>query len=137
MTGKVDDLFSYWFPDSETKPKDKPLKDTVSNVGGQALSRQALWEPWQPQLGDEVEVWISAECICVYCGDNAHGARWDPAFGYKGTVRDIRRADNVGCRSCGLYIPGHYYLVMGAHMGDELRKAGGWAAAIEMRKVNT
>ena len=97
---------------------------------------QAVWEPWQPEVGDDVEVWISAECVCPYCGEHAHGDWWDPVEGYRGTVRQIRRADNVGCRSCGLYIPGHYYLVAGEHMGEEEgRRAYGWAAAIEMRKV--
>ena len=96
---------------------------------------EALWEPWQPQVGDEVEVWISAECMCPFCGDHAHGQRWDSTSGYKGTVREIRRGDTVGCRSCGLYIPGHFYLVVGVHMGEEVRRAYGWAAAIEMRKI--
>ena len=93
------------------------------------------WEPWAPEVGDEVEVWISAECVCIYCGDHAHGEWWDPVKGYKGTVRRIRRADNVGCRSCGLSLRGHYYLIAAEHMGEDGRRAFGWAAAIEMRKV--
>jgi hypothetical protein len=95
----------------------------------------ALWEPWQPQVGDGVEVWLSAECICPYCGSHAHGEWWDSEVGYKGTVRRIHRADIVACRACGLYIPGHYYLVMAEHLEEQGRRAYGWAAAIEMRNV--
>ena len=95
----------------------------------------ALWEPWQPQVGDEVEVWLSAECICPYCGNHAHGEMWDSEIGYKGTVRRIHRADIVSCRACGLPIPGHFYLVVGEHLEEQVRKAYGWTAAIEMRKV--
>jgi hypothetical protein len=94
----------------------------------------SLWEPWLPVVGDEVEVWLSSECVCSYCGDHAHGDRWDPGGGYRGVVRRIRRSDNVGCRTCSLYIPGHYYLVAGEHI-QEGRRAYGWAAAIEMRKI--
>ena len=50
-------------------------------------------------------------------------------------VRRIRRSDNVGCRTCSLYIPGHYYLVAGEHI-QEGRRAYGWAAAIEMIKID-
>ena len=95
----------------------------------------ALWEPWQPEVGDEVEVWLSAECICPYCENHAHGEWWDSRVGYRGTVRRIRRADNVACRACGLSIPGHYYLVAGEHLEEQTRRAYGWTAAIEMRKV--
>ncbi len=96
---------------------------------------EPVWEPWLPQVGDEVEVWLSAECICPHCEDHAHGARWDPELGYKGTVRRIHRGDVVACRSCGLPLVGHYYLVLAEHLGEEPRRAYGWVAAIEMRKV--
>ena len=43
---------------------------------------QSLWEPWYPIVGDEVEVWLSSECVCSYCGDHAHGDGWDPGGGY-------------------------------------------------------
>ena len=96
---------------------------------------EALWEPWQPKIGDEVEVRISAECICPHCGDHAHGERLDLEHSYQGTVWEIHRSDTVGCQSCGKYIPGHFYLIRGVHMGEHPRRAYGWAAAIEMKKV--
>ena len=97
----------------------------------------ALWEPWEPHVGDdEVEVWLSAECVCPYCGNHAHGDLWDSKVGYRGIVRGIHRADIVACRTCSLPIPGHFYLVAARHLEEYPRRAYGWTAAIEMRKVN-
>jgi len=97
--------------------------------------QELAWEPWSPNIGDNVEVRLSLECVCPYCENHAHGTWWEPGNTYKGTVREIRRGHTVACRSCGLFVPGHYYLVAAESVNRPGTKAWGWAAAIELRQI--